>query len=69
MCKAILNCPALMFLAMVMKTSDMSGQCPACDKTVFAAEEKLAGGHKWHKACFKCCKLCHIWFVQLRLSD
>ena len=29
-------------------------RCPACTKAVFAAEEKIAGGHKWHKSCFKC---------------
>jgi len=38
---------------MVLKTN-ISSECPACTKTVFAAEEKMAGGHKWHKACFKC---------------
>lgn len=33
-------------------------KCPKCDRAVYAAEEKVAGGYKWHKVCFKC-ELCN----------
>ncbi|XP_014669935.1 PREDICTED: cysteine and glycine-rich protein 1-like [Priapulus caudatus] len=29
-------------------------KCPKCDKEVYFAEQKLALGKTWHKACFRC---------------
>ncbi|KAI6241624.1 LIM zinc-binding domain-containing protein [Aphelenchoides fujianensis] len=29
-------------------------KCPKCGKSVYAAEQRLAGGYKFHQACFKC---------------
>ena len=31
-------------------------KCPVCDRSVYAAEAKMAGGYTFHKVCFKCCE-------------
>lgn len=41
-----------------------TAKCPACGKSVYAAEEMVAGGYKWHKFCFKCSKFFKIYCPQ-----
>ncbi|PAA63771.1 hypothetical protein BOX15_Mlig014215g2 [Macrostomum lignano] len=43
-------------------------KCPKCNKAVYAAEEKLAAGKKWHKQCLKC-GLCNKFLESTTIAE
>merc|ERR1712034_93440 len=43
-------------------------KCPKCGKSVYANEERLAGGQKWHVGCFAC-SVCNKMLDSTNLQD
>jgi cysteine/glycine-rich protein len=43
-------------------------KCPVCSKSVYAAEQVLAIGNSYHKACFKCSD-CRKWLDSTSAND
>jgi len=46
----------------------MPAQCPRCKKVVYAAEERVAGGYKYHNVCFKC-SMCNKMLDSTTVSE
>lgn len=40
--------------------------CPKCQKAVYAAERKIAGGKAWHSMCLKCGKLFFLFLITFK---
>lgn len=48
------------FASKMTSVSDPNAKCPKCKTTVYYAEERVAGGNKWHEKCFKCGELTRL---------
>jgi len=46
----------------------MPARCPVCGKLVYAAEERVAGGHHYHSVCFKC-SLCNTLLDSTKVAE